>query len=237
MNTKLFILITSLIFIFVGYFISALGFPSEYGYISNIFIVLMAIPSFYYFVKSVGLKKGLTTIVFLIIFAQLIEGQALVTNFPYSEFAYSDKISGKLFGIIPWTIGFAWTPLLLASVFLANQYTKNKYKLVLISAIILVVFDLVLDPGATAAGLWTWKNQVGFYNVPLQNFFGWFVSGVIGTAIYLSQKIDTSKLNPSILISAILSLSFWIGAAIFYNFIIVILLGIFTTSLMIYKLK
>ena len=238
MKTQFYIfLAAALTFLLIGYFVSLVGFPAEYAFVSNIFIVLMALPSFYFFCKSVGLKKGLLGLISLALFAQFIEAQAIITGFPYSEFQYSDKISGKLFGIVPWTIGFAWTPLLLASVYVASRWTVNKSILILISAITLVGFDLILDPGATAAGLWIWENPSGFYNVPLQNFFGWFVSGLIGTIIFLLHKIDRQKLQPAILLSAIFTLAFWTGAAIYFNFALVVVLGTLTTSYLLSQLK
>lgn len=238
MKTQFYIyLVSALFFLFIGYFFTLIGFPAEYAFVSNLFIVLMALPSFYFFCKSVGLKTGLLTLISLSLFAQFIEGQAIITGFPYSEFQYSDKISGKLFGIIPWAIGFAWTPLLLASVFVASRWTNNKSILILLSALTVVVFDLILDPGATAAGLWIWENPVGFYNVPFQNFFGWFISGLFGTLIFFMFKIKPKKLNPTILSSTILTLAFWTGAAIYFNFVIVIALGIFVLSYLLSQLK
>lgn len=223
------LVINSLILVFVGYFVALQDFPSELSWISNIFIVLFAAPAFYFFLKDFTWRK-LITLTGLFLFAVLFEAQAIVTGFPYSEFNYTDRIAGKLFGIVPVSVGFAWTPLLLGVAYLVSLLKLKPLKFVILTALGLVVVDLVLDPGATAAQLWIWQTNNGFYGVPTQNFFGWFVSGVIGAAIYyFGLRNEKQSFNPLIVLSLLFTITFWTGVAIFHSLNIVVLLGIALT--------
>lgn len=230
---KLLIAINSVIFIFMGYFVAYLDFPSNYNWISTLFIILISLPSFYYFCIKKGIIKGLNDLFILAFFAVIIEGQAILTGLPYSEFSYSDKIAGKIFDIVPWTIGFAWTPLFLAAIFLTNKFAKNsKTYFIILTSIFLVLFDLVLDPGATSAGLWIWSNSNGFYGVPFQNFIGWFISGILGSIIYIYMNNDSNstKFNSKILVSTIFTLAFWSGANLYFLNVFPLILGLIITT-------
>lgn len=233
---KMIIALVLMLFAAMGYMVSLLGFPSDYAWVSNLFIVIMALPAFIGVIKLQGLKRGLAVVFSLMLFALIFEGQAIYTGFPYSEFNYSDKIAGKLFGIVPWTIGFAWAPLLIGSAIVVSNFKKlSNFNFILFTAILLVLADLVLDPGATKAGLWIWENTNGFYGVPLMNFFGWFVSGILGSCIYLFLvKNPTNKISKydKILTTGSLSLTlaFWTGAAIFFGMWLVVILGFLLSS-------
>jgi len=234
---NLLIAISSLLFLLIGYFIAYLNFPSEQAWVSNIFIVLMASPAFYFFLKPYTKRKALT-LISLFIFAVLFEAQAILTGFPYSEFHYSEKIPGKLFGIVPLSVGFAWTPLLLGAAYVFQKYKNNFLKFTIFTALFLVLIDLVLDPGATAAELWIWQTNNGFYGVPLVNFVGWLVSGFIGATIYyFGLKNKNTILNPLILLSLIFTLTFWTGVAIFHSLHIAVILGLLLIGLLHYKLN
>lgn len=220
------LVIISLILVFVGYFVALQDFPSQFSWISNKFIVLFAAPAFYFFLKEFTWRK-LITLICLFIFAVLFEAQAIVTGFPYSEFNYTDKIAGKLFGIVPVSVGFAWTPLLLGVAYLVTSLKLKPLNFVILTALGLVLVDLVLDPGATAAQLWIWQTNNGYYGVPTQNFFGWFVSGFIGAAVYyFGLRNQKQNFNPLILLSLLFTLTFWTGVAIFHSLNIVVVLGI-----------
>jgi putative membrane protein len=229
---KMIIALVLMLFAGMGYMVSLLGFPSDYAWVSNLFIVIMALPAFIGVIKLQGLKRGLAVVLSLMLFALIFEGQAIYTGFPYSEFNYSDKIEGKLFGIVPWTIGFAWAPLLIGSaIVVTNLKNQSKFLFIIFTSILLVLVDLVLDPGATKAGLWIWENTNGFYGVPLMNFFGWFVSGIFGASIYLllvkNPKNNISKIDQILTTGSLsLTLAFWSGAAIFFGMWIVFILGI-----------
>ena len=158
------------------------GFAPVQQVISALFVIGLALPSFWTFVAWQGRRRGLTVLVVLGAFALLIETVALHTGVPYGQFAYGDKIGPKLPGGVPWTVPFAWSPLLLAATFLTRRRATRLPAVAIGGALWLVVFDLVLDPGAVVQGFWHYPTGGLFYGVPLSNFAGWFFSGVIGMA-------------------------------------------------------
>jgi putative membrane protein len=80
-------------------------------------------------------------------------------------------------------VPFAWTPILLACFSLARRTVREPLRLFALTALLTVVVDLTLDPGAVSQGFWTFDAPGAYYGVPLSNFVGWLLSGAIGAAI------------------------------------------------------
>lgn len=194
----------------------------ELAIVSAVFVLIFAWPSFAATLRWLGVRQGMLLLVALGIFALAIESFAVTTGAPYGRFSYGEKIGYKLFDVVPWTVPFAWSPVLLAAFFLAQRFSRkgasheysyaarDKWKLVAATALIALGFDLVLDPGAVAQGFWKYQNGGFFYGVPLSNFFGWLVSGTIGALITLRFAERTSIEPPSEMLgSAWLIVVFW----------------------------
>ncbi|MBX7173478.1 MAG: carotenoid biosynthesis protein [Pyrinomonadaceae bacterium] len=183
-NKNLFLAIIISVFLMIGaFFMVNVPLVAEYSTISAINVVLFAVPSFWALWRWIGLKYTLIFIVALGIYALTIETIGLTTGFPYGEFFYNDLLGSRLFGVTPWTVAFAWTPLILASLSVANRTVNSRLKRVLLMTILLVLIDLVLDPGAVHLNFWKYSAGGIYYNVPFSNFAGWVLSGAIGAII------------------------------------------------------
>lgn len=209
----------------------------EIALVSSFFVLLFALPSFWATVKWLD-DRGVFALVSLGIFAIGIEIFAVLTGFPYGHFSYGAKIGGKLFGLVPWTVMFAWTPILLGSFALAkrlvrdrighNFWTRLPLKTVFTTALLATLFDLVLDPGAVSQGFWTYRDGGVFYGVPWTNFVGWIFSGVLGalTLNYFAQWHARETPPPQMLGSAWLILLFWTSVCAWSSLWIPAALGI-----------
>ena len=52
-------------------------------------------------------------------------------------------------------------------------------------AVLMVSWDLSLDPGASTIGkAWIWIDAGAFFGVPLQNFFGWYLTVFLFLALF-----------------------------------------------------
>ena len=50
------------------------------------------------------------------------------------------------------------------------------WRVPLVTAVVAVIFDLLIDPVAVRAGYWVWlKPGSVYYGIPLLNYVGWFV--------------------------------------------------------------
>lgn len=175
----LFILCGSLSLIFIPNVLSY-----SYGSILSLFII--SLPLFFFLVSKYGWNTFLKLIISLSVFALLIEYTGLVTGWPYGEFTYTAHLGYKIFGILPWTVGFSWAPLVIGSVAIVYTTTQNKFLRIILPVLVLLIFDLLFDPVAVKLGMWSYISGGDYYNVPLQNFLGWIFSGLIGSLISFS---------------------------------------------------
>jgi bisanhydrobacterioruberin hydratase len=189
-----------------------------------IFTVLIALPGF---LSLRNFSKALKLILSLSLFAYIIESTGVLTGFPYGAFSYGDLMGLKLFGIVPLILPFAYVPIVLGSYFIAEKLTSNKGMIITITTFLLVLFDLVLDPGAVALGYWNWIVNGFYYGIPLSNYLGWILSSVIAGIICYKYNDIIRNANPKlILISPFLMMVFWTFVTIALGMIIPSIIGI-----------
>lgn len=210
-----------------GFFTARTTLTPELSLVSSLAIVVFAIPTYVAWIKTVGLKHALATITILSLFAVGIETIGVRTGWPYGRFFYEDTIGWKIAGVVPWTVPFAWVPLVLGSYAFVSRYVVQPAYRVFLTAFSLVAIDAVLDPGAFAMRMWIWIDGGVYYGVPAVNFLGWFFSGSIGgLLLYWRQGSYVRTFNSGILISIYLTLAFWSTVAFVKGLYIPFVLGI-----------
>lgn len=183
--------------------------------VSSIATVLFALPALIGVIKWLGMRSGLLLFVSLSLFAYVIEIVGLLTGFPYGHFTYSSNVGLLLFDFVPLSLPFAWAPLVLGAVVLSFRYKSHFFAFMICTVVLMLAIDLVLDPGAVYLGFWSYENGGIWYNVPISNYIGWIISGVVGFAItYFFTK---KRSNPPIFItiSYFYSVVFWTGVCVF----------------------
>lgn len=132
----------------------------------------------------------------------------------------------------------------IASRLLEVQLPANSYQLsaricrILFTAVTLVIFDLVLDPGAVKIGFWRYEGGGVFYGVPVSNFVGWLFSGAIAGMMLEIFTLFKRPLLPApaqLISSTFFIISFWTFIAVFsgmfwpmaIGFVVIALLAVF----------
>ena len=210
----------------------------EVAVVSVVFVLAFALPSFIALVRWLSARRGIGLVAALGIFAICIETFALHTGFPYGQFRYGDKIGARLPGGVPWTVCFAWSPLLLAAMPLAHHQVNNCVAARWISpteygrirrcawaALFVTLFDGVLDPGAVSQSYWKYPAGGAYYDVPFSNYLGWLLSGFLGA--YIFSLITKDAVPPrEIMRGGLLILLFWTAVCAWSNMVVPALLGV-----------
>jgi putative membrane protein len=118
---------------------------------------------------------------------------------------------------------FSFVPLVIGTMYLAQKQTTTLKK-ILVSALLLLTVDFMLDPAAVALGLWIWDSPGTYYGIPLANFAGWIFSGIIASSIFLAYKLPPLKKESSY--SLYLIISFWTGACLWMQLWIPLAIGL-----------
>ena len=219
------------LFLFInGFFVARVKEATrpELAGVSALFVLVLWAPCAIALVRWLGWKRAALILAGLGAFAIGIETFAVKTGWPYGAFEYGDKIGLKYFGVTPWTVPFAWSPLVLGAMALAARPARPMRapaSLCVGATVFLLLFDGVLDPGAVNQRFWQYDAGGLYYGVPFSNFGGWIVSGLIGAALFYwgcGRRTDA----PLTLISSVtLILAFWTSVCGFSGLWIPAILG------------
>lgn len=123
----------------------------------------------------------------LTLFAWGIELTGVNTGFPYGEFEYQTQLGPMLLSDIPVALPVFYFPILINAYLLAVLALGARAERLVIRypvvVVLVVLLDLILDPGAVELGFWAWEDGGIYYGVPVQNFLGWVLSGSVAVAI------------------------------------------------------
>ncbi len=211
-----------------AFFPTKLTISPEMAPVSGIFIILLSLPCYIALSRWLGIKKSLSLIIVLSIYAISIETFAIITGFPYSNFSYTNLIGFKILGYTPYTVPFAYVPLFIGCFYMASIIEMDKWKVIILSTLMVLFADMVLDPAAVALKFWVYESQGFFYGVPLMNFLGWILTGFLSSLItmhFLKNNINDPNKPEGLLSSLFLILAFWSAACLYLGLIVPALIG------------
>ncbi|WP_394248045.1 carotenoid biosynthesis protein [Arthrobacter pityocampae] len=212
------LLIASCAFLFVsGYFV--VRFPDVEGasYASYGFNLLIALPAFIALVRQFGAARGAAALAAVSVFGYLIEGFGVATGMPYGEFYYGDPLGPTILGLVPYLLPLSYVPLVIGAVAVVSG-GGSALRRILLGGLLLVVIDGVLDPGAVSLGFWIWPGGGPYYGVPLSNYGGWLISGLVASALVTwigGRRLTDVPLRPGLLDSLLVSMFLWLGVCVF----------------------
>ena len=189
-------------------FVATQPITAELSTVSVVSILAFALPSFYVVIRWRGWRQGLLILGGLGGYALLIETFAIVTNVPYGSFSYGDLLDYRLFGYTPWTVAFAWTPIMLFALSMTRSL-QSWLGYGVATVAVLVVVDLVLDPAAVGLGFWAWDEPGIYYGVPVVNYLGWVASGTVGFALFQALNRSGERIPLTASSSGVGMLIFW----------------------------
>lgn len=99
----------------------------------------------------------------------------------FGKYTYEPSLCpGPMIKNVPILIAISWTGLiymaLVCAMMLIDGSVVNTIRVshILLSAFLVTILDLVLDPIAVDEGRWFWEMPGKYYGVPIKNFIGWF---------------------------------------------------------------
>lgn len=143
-------------------------------------------------------RRVATALGLLTLYAYGIEFVGATTGIPYGEFAYGIDLGPMLFDTVPIGLPIFFLPLVVNAYLLCLLLFRDRVSsaFVRVPAVIAVVLlmDLVLDPGAVALGFWSYADGGSYYAVPASNYAGWVLSATV-TVVTLDRAFDHLKLR------------------------------------------
>ncbi|MDE4908845.1 carotenoid biosynthesis protein [Methanogenium marinum] len=231
MHPRRIMTIAAVAFFVVGLVFVRFDTGMEVPAVSTAFVVILALPSYVALWRWLGAAKAFFILLVFSILPLLVEGLAVATGFPYGSFSYAGTLGEPLFGLVPWTVSFAYLPMLLGAVTLASRLVGTDWRrFIPATAFLVVAIDLVIDPAAVHAGFWIWDGPGVYYGIPAVNFLGWAITGTVYAGLFflaVRGRFEQGEAIPlSVAGSMLLILSFWSGYLLREFLVIPVVVGL-----------
>lgn len=119
----------------------------------------------------------------------------LRTGVLFGEYRYTETLAPALFDV-PLVMISAWLVLVAYADELLLPLPRGMR--LVAGAALLTAIDLIIDPlAAGPLGYWTWADGGAYYGIPVRNFAGWFVVGLIVLAAV--QLVPVRRASPHVL--------------------------------------
>ncbi len=127
--------------------------------------------------------KAAAVFLFIALAGWLIEVIGVQTGNIFGHYNYGDTLGWQLAGV-PLIIGVNWFVLIYATWSVAGTLTVRPVLRILLAAVMMVLFDVIMEPVAVELDMWKWKGE----GIPLENYGAWFgISVVFASLIQLSR--------------------------------------------------
>ncbi len=146
------------------------------GYLVNITLIT---PLVWGTVMMLGWKKAVVSTLLIGVLAIFVESLGLLTGWPYGEFRYLPGIGPLWQNFLPYILPISFLPLFL-SAWTLSWLCQRPATIWLW----MLILDLMLDPMAVHLGLWVYAEEGWYLGVPLSNFLGWMISGVVMNLVW-----------------------------------------------------
>jgi len=161
-------------------------------------VLTAALAMFLHGIAAFGARYGWSMLGITLLFGYFIEQLGVSTSWPFGEYSYSSTLGPKLFDV-PLVVPFAWV--MIAHPCLVAARRIGKSWVFLYGGLLMMAWDLFLDPLMVTAGRWTWVvtgAHVPFQpEIPLSNTFGWLLSGMtlitilhFATPVIVARPVD-----------------------------------------------
>ena len=125
------------------------------------------------------------------------EQVGVATGLIFGAYHYTDYLGAKL-GDVPLLIPLAWFMMIYPSYVIACLIAERRptgtprglvplVRLAALSAMVMTVWDLVVDPilSGPDARAWIWENGGPYFGIPIQNYLGWLLTTF---TVYLAYR-------------------------------------------------
>jgi bisanhydrobacterioruberin hydratase len=119
-----------------------------------------------------------------------IEWVGVQTGKIFGQYHYGATLGYKVDGI-PLMIGVNWLILLYCSFFLAEKITKIQWLKYILTAVFMVLMDVLIEPVAVRYDYWQWHTL----HIPLQNYIAW---GIVSFVMAIGLGSLKIKLQNSV---------------------------------------
>jgi uncharacterized membrane protein len=139
-----------------------------------------------------GWSRALRLLALVFGVSLLFESVGVATGLVYGPYHYTNKLGPLFLGLVPYLIPVAWFMMSSPSFVIADRLIPAGWKhwqrilsVAAVGGLVMTAWDLVMDPIMVSSGHWVWDVNGAYHGIPLQNFWGWWLTVFTTFALYL----------------------------------------------------
>jgi uncharacterized membrane protein len=142
--------------------------------------------------QRLGWRKALLLLGLTFGVSLLFECVGVATGWVYGPYHYTEKLGPKFLGLVPLLIPVAWFMMTYPAYIIAQRLIPAvkrvwvwRLLVAAVGAVIMTAWDLAMDPLMAAGQHWVWEVQGAYFGVPLQNYWGWWLTVFVTFLLFL----------------------------------------------------
>ncbi|PDH48026.1 MAG: hypothetical protein CND37_04370 [Bacteroidetes bacterium MED-G20] len=147
--------------------------------------VSILIPLGLYFYRASLKKKEWAPILIVYVITFFSEWIGVNYGWLFGSYSYGNSLGYKIGGV-PVLIGLNWVLLALVSRQISSKLISNKWLVIFVSAILMVLIDLIIEPLSANLDFWYWKMG----EIPFSNYRDWFLVAVLNQCLLSFVKAN-----------------------------------------------
>jgi uncharacterized membrane protein len=139
-----------------------------------------------------GWSRALRLLGLVFVVSLLFESVGVATGLIYGPYHYTAKLGPLFLGLVPYLIPVAWFMMSYPSFIIADRLIPASWKrwqrllgVAAVGGLVMTAWDVVMDPVMVAGGHWVWDVNGAYHGIPLQNFWGWWLTVFTTFLLYL----------------------------------------------------
>jgi uncharacterized membrane protein len=131
-------------------------------------------------IAVLGPAAGVRSATVVVLLSLGMELLGTSTGIPFGPYGYGSHLGPKVLELVPVVIPLSWFLMLYASLSIALRFGRGPGTTAILAALGLLAWDVLMDPTMSAVfPFWSWHQGGLYYGMPLLNWFGWLVTGVL----------------------------------------------------------
>jgi uncharacterized membrane protein len=128
-------------------------------------------------------RRGALSLACVALLGFAFEAVGVRFGLPFGRYAYTGALQPQVLGV-PLVMGPAWMILVAFAQDAVGRLRLTGWKAYVCAALLTTATDLVIDPlAANRLGYWRWTEAGSYYDVPLFNFAGWFLTALVACRV------------------------------------------------------
>lgn len=149
--------------------------------------------------QRLGWKRALGLLACVFIISLTFESVGVATGLVYGPYHYTSKLGPLFLGLVPFLIPIAWFMMMYPSFVIADWLVPARkgiwhtLALAVVGGLVMTAWDLVMDPIMVRGQHWVWEVNGAYFGIPLQNFWGWWLTTFVTFLVFLLAARSTPE--------------------------------------------